>query len=69
MICEVVTGAPTRGKIKVGVTTHVVYRWRGRALIACGALIAACQAEGLAAWWDCAAQNVASMHLTRRLGC
>lgn len=68
VVCEAATGAPVRGRIEVGVTTHEAYRGRDLATIACAALIAACEAEGLATWWDCAAQNIASIRLARRLG-
>lgn len=68
VVCEAATGAPAQGRIEVGVTMHPDYRGRGLATVACAALIAACEAEGLSTWWDCAAQNIASTRLARRLG-
>lgn len=66
--CEAATGAPVEGRIEVGVTSDEQHRGIGLATAACAALIATCEAEGLATWWDCAAHNAASIHLARRLG-
>lgn len=68
VVCEAATGAAVEGRIEVGVTTHAEFRGRGLATAACAALIVACEAEGLATWWDCAAHNAASVRLARRLG-
>lgn len=68
VVCEAATGAAIGGRIEVGVTTHAQHRGRGLATAACATLIAACESEGLAPWWDCAAQNDASVRLARRLG-
>lgn len=68
IVCEAATGAPVEGRIEVGVTTDEQHRGIGLATAACAALIATCEAEGLATWWDCAAQNEASIRLARRLG-
>lgn len=68
IVAEASTGAPAYRQIEVGVTTHEHYRQRGLATVACAALISACEAEGLATWWDCAAQNLASVRLAGRLG-
>jgi GNAT superfamily N-acetyltransferase len=68
LVCEASTGAMVEGCIEVGVTTHEQFRGRGLATLTCAALIAACEAEGLATWWDCATQNEPSVRLARRLG-
>jgi RimJ/RimL family protein N-acetyltransferase len=68
LVAEASTGAPAYGQIEVGVVTDEQYRQRGLATIACAALISACEAEGLATWWDCAAENLASARLAGRLG-
>jgi RimJ/RimL family protein N-acetyltransferase len=68
VVCEAATGAPTHGRIEVGVTTVEHHRRRGLAASACAALIALCEARGLRTWWDCAKQNTASIQLARRLG-
>lgn len=66
--CEASTGVATHGQIEIGVTTAEPYRQRGLATIACARLIALCEQQGDATWWDCAKQNVASVRLARRLG-
>lgn len=68
VVCEAATGAVVDGRIEVGITTHAQHRGRGLAIAACAALIAACEAESLAPWWDCAAHNEASVRLAARLG-
>lgn len=68
VVCEAGTGAPTHGRIEVGVATAEAHRQRGLATVACAALIELCAAHGYATWWDCAQQNVASVRLARRLG-
>lgn len=66
--CEAATGAATHGRIEVGVTTAEAYRQHGLATCACAALIALCEEQGYATWWDCAKQNVPSARLARKLG-
>jgi RimJ/RimL family protein N-acetyltransferase len=68
IVAEASTGARAYGQIEVGVTTHEHYRQRGLASIVCAALISGCEADGLSTWWDCAAENLASIRLARRLG-
>lgn len=68
VVCEAATGAPTHGRIEVGVATAEAHRQRGLATIACAALIDLCETQGYTTWWDCATQNVASVRLVRRLG-
>jgi RimJ/RimL family protein N-acetyltransferase len=68
VLCEAATGAPTHGRIEVGVTTAEAARRRGFATAACARLIAMCEARGYATWWDCAKQNIASVRLAHRLG-
>ncbi len=68
VLCEAATGAPTHGRIEVGVTTVEAYRQRGFATITCANLIMACEAQGYATWWDCAKQNTPSARLARKLG-
>jgi len=68
VLCEAATGAPTHGRIEVGVTTAEPHRQRGLATSACAALIAACESRGYRTWWDCAKQNLASLKLAHRLG-
>lgn len=66
--CEAATGAPTHGRIEVGVTTLEAHRQLGLATIACAKLIELCEARGYAVWWDCAAQNAPSVRLAHKLG-
>jgi GNAT superfamily N-acetyltransferase len=68
LVCEAATGAPTHGRIEVGVTTAEPYRRQGLATIACAHLIELCEEQGYRTWWDCAKQNVPSVRLARRLG-
>jgi len=68
VVCEAGTGAPIKGVIEVGVTTHEDHRQRGLATIACANLIARCEAQGYKTWWDCAKQNIPSTKLARKLG-
>lgn len=66
--CEAATGAPSHGRIEVGVTTLEPHRRRGLALCTCARLIGMCEARGYATWWDCASQNEASARLAYALG-
>jgi RimJ/RimL family protein N-acetyltransferase len=68
IVCEAATGAPTHGRIEVGVTTHDAYRGLGLASIACARLIEMCEAKGYETWWDCAKQNLPSVKLAHKLG-
>jgi hypothetical protein len=68
VLCEAATGAPTHGRIELGVTTAEGERQRGLATITCAKLVALCEAKGYATWWDCAKQNEPSVRLARRLG-
>jgi GNAT superfamily N-acetyltransferase len=68
VVCEAATGALVEGRVEVGVTTDERHRGMGLATAACAALIAACEVEGVATWWDCAAHNEASIRLAWWLG-
>lgn len=68
VVCEAATGAPTHGRIEIGVNTVEAHRRRGLAAVACAHLIEVCEAQGYTTWWDCAKQNVASTNLARKLG-
>ena len=68
IVCEAATGAPTRGRIEVGVTTAEAYRQRGFAIMACASLIRECEAMGYSTWWDCAEQSLLSLKLAQKLG-
>ena len=68
VVCEAATGAPTHGRIEIGVNTAESHRRRGLAAIACAHLIEACEKQGYSTWWDCAKQNIASTNLARKLG-
>ena len=68
VVCEAATGAPTQGRIEIGVTTADAHRRRGLALISCSRLIEMCETHEYSAWWDCAKQNVASTRLAHKLG-
>ena len=68
LVCEAATGAPTQGRIEVGVTTAEAYRRQGLATIACARLIELCEERGYETWWDCARQNTPSVKLAKKLG-
>ena len=68
LVCEASTGAPTYGRIEIGVNTAEAHRRRGLAAIACAHLIEECKSKGYSTWWDCAKQNTASANLARKLG-
>ncbi|MFT3890759.1 MAG: GNAT family N-acetyltransferase [Anaerolineales bacterium] len=68
VVCEAATGAPTHGRIEIGVTTAPTHRQRGLASIACASLIVECEARGYSTWWDCAKQNIPSVKLAETLG-
>ncbi len=68
VVCEAATGAPTQGRIEVGVTTARTHRQRGFAAMACASLIRECEARGYSTWWDCAKQNIPSVNLAQKLG-
>lgn len=68
VVCEAATGAPTHGLIEVGVMTADAHRRQGLALAVCTKLIQECEARGYKTWWDCAAQNAASIRLAQKLG-
>jgi RimJ/RimL family protein N-acetyltransferase len=68
VVCEAATGAPTHGRIEIGVTTAEAYRQKRLATIACARLIKLCEEQGLNTWWDCAKQNIPSTKLARKLG-
>lgn len=68
VVCEAATGAPTHGRIEVGITTDESHRQHGLAMIACTELLRMCEAQGLETWWDCAKQNTPSVRLAHKLG-
>jgi RimJ/RimL family protein N-acetyltransferase len=68
VVCEAATGAPTHGRIEVGVTTSEHHRQQGLASLACARLIELCEARGYSTWWDCAKQNAPSVRLAHKLG-
>ena len=68
VLCEAATGAPTQGRIEIGVTTLESQRRRGFATMTCARLIKICESQGYATWWDCAKQNTPSVRLARKLG-
>jgi len=68
VLAEAATGAPTHGRIEIGVEVAELHRQRGFATITCAKLIETCEAQGYSTWWDCAKQNIASARLARKLG-
>lgn len=66
--CEAYADFAVRGVRELGVTTQVAYRGLGIATATCAYLLQWCEAEGNAAFWDCARLNLPSVALARRLG-
>ncbi len=56
------------GRREIGIFTEEAHRGQGLATIACAHLIHWCEQAGSAAYWDCAALNVASRALACKLG-
>ena len=62
--------APFRGidTIELGVVTRDDQRGHGYAALLCAHLLPLCRQRGLAPYWSCDADNIASIKLARRLG-
>jgi RimJ/RimL family protein N-acetyltransferase len=67
-VCKAFADADVRGVRELGVTTQKPYRGRGFATITCAYLVRLCEEMGSHAYWDCAALNLPSAALARRLG-
>ncbi len=68
VVCEALAGPLTRGVAEIGIGTAEGYRRQGLATLTTARAIQACEAQGYAAFWNAAQQNVASVALARRLG-
>jgi GNAT superfamily N-acetyltransferase len=68
ILCEAFAGPVAGGLIEIGTGTPEPYQGRGYATLTCARLIQACEARGLAAFWNAAADNAASLALARKLG-
>lgn len=67
-VCEAFADVDVRGARELGVTTQKPYRGRGFATITCAYLVQLCAEMGSHAYWDCAALNLPSAAIARRLG-
>jgi len=67
-VCEAFADVDVRGTREMGVTTQKPYRGHGFATITCAYLVQLCEERGSSAYWDCAALNLPSAALARRLG-
>jgi GNAT superfamily N-acetyltransferase len=68
ILCEAFAGPVAGGVIEMGMGTPEPYQGRGYATLTCARLIQACEARGLATFWNAAANNLASLRLARKLG-
>lgn len=68
ILCEAFAGTAVRGWVEVGVATRKPYEGHGFATLTSAHLIQACEARGDQTYWNCAAQNGASLAIARKLG-
>lgn len=68
IVCEASTGPSINGVRELGAITHEEYRGRGFATMTCAYLIQLCAQAGDDTYWNCAAQNLASAAVARKLG-
>jgi RimJ/RimL family protein N-acetyltransferase len=61
-------GPSTNGLIEIGVETRQQYQRQGYATWVCAHLITECERLGFRTYWNCDAQNPASIALARKLG-
>jgi len=57
-----------QGTAEIGAVTREAGRGRGYASLTCARLIQTCLERGLAPYWSCDADNLASINLARKLG-
>jgi RimJ/RimL family protein N-acetyltransferase len=55
-------------RAEIATVTHPEHRGRGYATVLCASLIKACEGVGLSTYWNCDADNTASVRLAARLG-
>jgi RimJ/RimL family protein N-acetyltransferase len=55
-------------RAEIATVTNPVHRGQGYATVLCAALIKACESVGLSTYWNCDADNLASLKLAVRLG-
>jgi RimJ/RimL family protein N-acetyltransferase len=68
ILCEASAGPSSNGLIEIGVETKRDHRQHGYATWVCSCLIQECEGLGLRTYWNCDAQNPASIALARKLG-
>lgn len=69
VLCGAYALPVVRGVREIAVTTYeAVHQRKGFATAACAHLIRACESAGYSTYWNCAAQNSASIALARKLG-
>lgn len=55
-------------RAEIATVTHPEHRGKGYATVLCASLIKACEGVGLSTYWNCDADNLASVRLAARLG-
>jgi hypothetical protein len=68
VVCEAYAGACVQGVRELGAITAETQRGRGLATLTVAHLIHACEQAGERTYWNCAAGNLASAALARKLG-
>jgi RimJ/RimL family protein N-acetyltransferase len=68
LLSEAFAADAALGMIEIGTITGEPYQRRGYAALCCARLIQECEARGYRTYWNCAADNLASAGLARRMG-
>lgn len=68
ILCEVYTTKYLPELVEMGVITHEHYRRSGYAAMLCAYVIQRFEQAGIAIYWNCAKQNIASVNLARKMG-
>lgn len=68
VVCEANAVRLLPNLMEVGVATAEDRQGRGYATVTCAHVIQACEAAGMATYWNCNAQNLPSVALARKLG-
>jgi RimJ/RimL family protein N-acetyltransferase len=68
ILCEAFAARLTQDVLEMGVLTHKPYEGRGYAALTCAHLVRACESAGFQTYWNCNAQNRASVAIARKLG-
>ncbi|HEX2621501.1 MAG TPA: GNAT family N-acetyltransferase [Phototrophicaceae bacterium] len=68
VVCEAFAGTSADGVIEIGVNTWDGQRQKGYGTLVCAHVITEAERRGYSTYWNCAAQNAASVALAHKLG-